>query len=76
MKRANVKDNTYIDFVKESKNKHPQFNLSWWSYQNININVRICTIPWTYVISNLNFEETVETFYEKELQKRIKKNLE
>ena len=29
MKRANVKDNTYIDFVKESKNKHPQFNLSW-----------------------------------------------
>ena len=27
------------------------------------------TVPWTYVISDLNGEETVGTFYEKELQK-------
>ena len=27
------------------------------------------TVPWTYVISNLNGEETVGTFYERELQK-------
>ena len=27
------------------------------------------TVPWTYVISDLNGEETIGTFYEKELQK-------
>ena len=27
------------------------------------------TVPWTYVINNLNGEEIIETFYEKELQK-------
>ena len=69
-------------------------NLSWWSKQK-NIfaegyttnwseevfvikNVKN-TVPWTYVISNLNDEEIIGTFYEKELQKtnqeefRIKK---
>ena len=34
------------------------------------------TAPWTYVINDLNGEEIFETFYEKELQKIIKKNLE
>ena len=33
-------------------------------------------VPWTYIISYLNEEEIVGTFYEKELQKKIKKNLE
>ena len=27
------------------------------------------TVPWTYVISDLNGEKLIETFYEKELQK-------
>ena len=27
------------------------------------------TAPWTYVISDLNSEEIIGTFYEKELQK-------
>ena len=27
------------------------------------------TVPWTYVIKDLNGEENVGTFYEKELQK-------
>ena len=37
------------------------------------------TVPWTYVINDLNGEEIIETFYETELQKtnqqgfRIKK---
>ena len=31
------------------------------------------TVPWTYIISNLNWEETVGTFYEKELQKTNQK---
>ena len=26
-------------------------------------------VPWTYVIDDLNGEETIRTFYEKELQK-------
>ena len=31
------------------------------------------TVPWTYVISDLNGEEIVESFYEKELQKTNQK---
>ena len=27
------------------------------------------TVPWTYVVNDLNGEKTVGTFYEKELQK-------
>ena len=34
------------------------------------------TVPWTYVISDLNGEEIVETFYKKELQKTNRKSLE
>ena len=34
------------------------------------------TVPRIYVISDLNGEEIVGTFYEKELQKKKKKNLE
>ena len=32
------------------------------------------TVPWTYVISSLNGEETTGTFYEKDCKKQIKKN--
>ena len=34
------------------------------------------TVPWTYVINDLNGEEITGTFYEKELQKQIKRNSE
>ena len=34
------------------------------------------TVPWTYVVSDLNGEEITGSFYEKELQKLINKNLE
>ena len=34
------------------------------------------TVPWTYVINDLNGEEIVETFYEKELQETSLKELE
>ena len=30
------------------------------------------TVPWTYVISDINGEETVGTFYEKQLKKTSK----
>ena len=33
-------------------------------------------MSWTYVISDLNGEEIVVTFYEKELQKNIEKSLD
>ena len=31
------------------------------------------TVPWTYVVNDLNGEEIIETFYEKELQKTNQK---
>ena len=34
------------------------------------------TVPWTYVISDLNGEKNIGSFYEKELQKPTKKNSE
>ena len=34
------------------------------------------TIPWTYVINDLNGEEIIGTFFEKNYKKRIKKNSE
>ena len=34
------------------------------------------TVPWTYVISDLNGEEILGSFYEKELQKTNQKNVE
>ena len=33
------------------------------------------TVPWTYVINDLNGEEIIGTFYEKELQGTNQKNL-
>ena len=32
------------------------------------------TVPWTYVVSDLNGEEITGSFYEKELQKTSQKN--
>ena len=34
------------------------------------------TVPWTYVVSDVNGELITGSFYEKELQKQINKNLE
>ena len=33
------------------------------------------TVPWTYVINDLNGEETIGTFFEKELQKTNQQEL-
>ena len=44
-----------------------------WS-EEVFINSKIKnTVPWAYVINDLNSEEIIGTFYEKELQKTIKK---
>ena len=33
------------------------------------------TVPWTYIVSDLNSEEITENFYEKELQKTSQEKL-
>ena len=40
-----------------------------WSEEVFVIKETKNTVPWTYVINDLNNEEIIETFYEKELQK-------
>ena len=76
-----VKDNTYIDFGKESNDKDPKFQVG------DHVRISKCksifeifvfskiknTIPLKYVINDLNGEEIIGTFYEKELQKITQK---
>ena len=84
MKSADVKYNTNIDFEKEVNNKDPKFKMSEflntenifakgytpnWSEEVFVIKKVQNTVPWTYVINDLNGEETIGTFYKKELQK-------
>ena len=84
---VDVKDNTYINFGKESNDKDPKFKIgdyvrvskyknifatvytSNWSEETFVIKKVKSTVPWTYVINDLNGEETIETFHKKELQK-------
>ena len=44
-----------------------------WSQEVFVVNKTKNTIPWTYVINDLNGEEIIATFYEKELQKTNQK---
>ena len=48
--------------------------LNWPEEVNIIKNVKN-TSPWTYVISDINGEEIVGMFYEKELEKKNKKEI-
>ena len=91
MKPVNVKDNTYIDFKKEINDKYPKFKVGYHvrisEYKNIfakgympNLSEEIFvikknTVPWTYVINDLNGEEIIGTFYEQELQGTRQMNL-
>ena len=88
MKPADVKSNTYIDsskdvnvklkvghIVKISKYKNT-FTKGYtpnWSEEVLVIKKVKNSVPWTYVINDLNGEEIVGTFYEKELQKTNQK---
>ena len=87
MKPTDVKNNTYINTDKETKNKDPKFKVGDrvriskyknifakgympnWSEEVFVIKKVKSTVPWTYVINDLNGEEIIGTFYEKELQK-------
>ena len=66
MKPVDVKDNTHIDFKEEVNDKDSKFN---WSEEVLVIKKVKNTVAWTYVINDLNGEEIIGTFYEKELQK-------
>ena len=94
IKHVDVKDNTYIDFIKEVNDKDPKFKVDDhatvskyknifakgyspnWSEEVFVIGKVKKTVPWTYVIYDLNGDEIIGTFYEKELQRLIKRNLE
>ena len=87
MKPIDVKDNKYINSIKEVNDKDPNFRVddhvriseyknifakgytSNWSEEAFVIKEVKNTVPWTYVINDLNGEEIIRIFYEKELQK-------
>ena len=86
MKPVDVKDDTYIDFLKKVNDRDPKFKVGDhvriskyknvfakgytpnWSEEVFVISKIKNTVPWTYVINDLNGEESIGTFYEKELQ--------
>ena len=84
MKPSNVKDNTYIDFMREVNDKDPKFKVGDgvriskyknifpkgyipnWSEEVFVVSKIKNKVPWTYVINDVNGEEIIRTFYEKE----------
>ena len=63
------------DYVKISKyrNIFAKGYMSNWSEEAFIVSKIKNTVPWTYVINDLNGEEIIGTFYEKELQKTNQK---
>ena len=72
-KKVNDKDSKFKvgDHVRISKYKNTfaKGYTSMWSEEIFMIKEVENTAPWTYFINDLNNEETIETFYEKDLQK-------
>ena len=72
-KEVNNKDPKFKigDHVRISKYKNifAKGYMPNWSEEVFIINKIKNTVPWTYVINDLNGEEIIGTFYEKELQK-------
>ena len=83
MKPIEIKDNTYIDSIKDVNDKKPKFmigdhvriskykNIFAKEYTEETFVVKKVknTFPWIYVINDLNGKELIGTFNEKELQK-------
>ena len=61
--------------ISNYKNVFAKGYVSNWSEKYFVIKKVKNTVPWTYVISDLKDEETVGTFYEKELQKTKSKRV-
>ena len=76
-KEVNNKDPKFKvgDYVRISKYKNifAKGHMPNWSEEVFVINKTKNTVPWTYVINDLNGEEIIGTFYEKELQKTNQK---
>ena len=61
--------------ISKYKNIFPKSYTPNWSKEIFVIkNIKI-TVPWTYVINDLNGKEIIGTFYEKELQKTNQKEI-
>ena len=82
MKPVDVKDNTYINFSKEFNDKDPKFKVGVYVRISKNIFVKGYTPSRSdkvktqfpgHVIIDVNGEEIIEKFYEKELQKSNQK---
>ena len=78
IKLIDVKSNTYIDSNKEINNKKSKYKVGdivrISKYKNVFAKVKKLifkkaknTEPWTYVINDLNGDESAGTFYENEL---------
>ena len=76
-KENNKKDLKVDDHVNISKYKNifAKGYVPNWSKEVFVVKKVKNTVPWKYVTSNLNGEEMVGTFYEKELKEQIKKKL-
>ena len=88
MKTADVKNNVYINSIKQVNDKDPIFHVGdharIWRYKNSfakghtpnwseedSVTKKVKnTVPWTYVINDLNDEEIIRTFYEKNCKKK------
>ena len=89
MKPIDVKNYSFAEYNEESNDKDPKFkegdHVRISKYKNIFAKgyasnwsedifvVKKNTVPWTYVISDVNGEEIKGSFYEKELQKTNQK---
>ena len=62
--------------ISKCKNIFAKVYISNWSEEAFVIKKVKNTVPWTYVISDLNGEETVRMFYKRISKKEIKKGLE
>ena len=73
IKKNNDKDPKFKvrEYIKISKYKNifAKGYTANWSEKIFVIEKVKDTVPWTYVINDLNFDEIIGTFYEKELQK-------
>ena len=78
-KEINYKDPKFKvgDYVRISKYKNifAKGYMPNWSEEVFVVDKVKNTVPWIYVINDLNGEEITGTFYENELQKLIRKNL-
>ena len=76
MKPVDLNSFTYIVFNKENNKEDPKFEVGYLVRISSKLVWRIFviktiknTVPWTYVINDLNDEKIIGTFYKEELQK-------